>query len=293
MAKSDPISKIEAQAQTWVRLLFDVSKEFSSSLQLDEVLGRVLKHTVRIAAASEGSIFLLNEHGHVLRSIIARQELPPEIKTPVVETVMREGIAGWVYEHKKFAVVADTKTDERWANFPGDRLLTRSAISVPILEGKQVRGIFTLTDTEPNAFNEEYYNVLGPIAEQAAIAIRNAVVYTQTRSEWVVLQAIIHSVQEPILALDSEERLLLFNKVAGEKLNLSKAAEGKPLDAIIKDKNLLAFFKRSPIESGQVQLTDGQIFDCTVADVLGMGRVITLHDVTMLNRLIALVNEWS
>ncbi len=293
MTKADPLSRLEAQAQTWVRLLFEVSKEFSSSLELDEVLGRVLKHTVKIAGASEGSIFLFNEQGHVLRSIIARQELPPEIKTPVVETVMREGIAGWVYEHRKFAVVLDTKDDERWADFPGDRLLTRSAISVPILEGKQVRGIFTLTHTEPNAFNEDYNNVLGPIAEQAALAIRNAVAYTQTRSEWVVLQAIIHAVRDPILAVDPGGHLILFNKAAGEKLNLSKASEGKAVEGVIKDKNLLAYLKRSAPENEQITLTDGTILECTVADVLGMGRVITLHDVTMLNKLIALVNEWS
>lgn len=293
MAKPDDISKIEAQAQKWVRLLFDVSKEFSSSLELDEVLSRVLNQTVKIASATEGSIFLLGERGQVLRSIIARAELPPEIKTPVVETVMREGIAGWVYEHKQHAVVADTKTDDRWMDFPDDRLLTRSAISIPILEGKAVRGIFTLTHTEPNAFPEEYYNVLGPIAEQASIAIRNAVAYTETRSEWVVLQAIIHAVREPILTLDNKNVLVLFNKAAADKLNLSKAAEGQKIDTLIQDQNLLAYLLKNESETEQVRLADGRIFECSMSKILGMGRVVTLHDVTMLNKLIDLVNDWS
>lgn len=293
MAKQDDVSKIEAQAQKWVRLLFDVSKEFSSSLELDEVLSRVLKQTVKIASATEGSIFLLGERGQVLRSIIARAELPPEIKTPVVETVMSEGIAGWVYKHKQHAVVADTKSDERWKDFPDDRLLTRSAISVPILDGGNVRGIFTLTHTEPNSFSDEYYNVLGPIAEQASIAIRNAVAYTETRSEWVVLQAIIHAVREPILTLDNNDVLILFNKAAADKLNLSKAAEGQKIDSVITDKALLAFLLKRDVETEQVTLGDGQLFECAMSKILGMGRVVTLHDVTMLNKLIDLVNNWS
>jgi GAF domain-containing protein len=290
MAKTGAVSKVEAQAQAWVRLLFDVSRAFSSSLELDDVLGQVLKMTVKIANASEGSIFLFNDEGHILRSIIARQELPPEVKTPVVETVMREGVAGWVFANKKPAIVKDTKDDERWKEFPDDRLLTRSAISVPILEGQQVRGIFTLTHGEPNAFSEDYINVLGPIAEQASIAIRNAVVYTKTRSEWVALQAILQAVREPVLVIDDQDQLTLFNKAAADELDLKKSDENKPLDKAIRDLRLREALASR--ENQQVTVADGRIFDCSVNEVLGMGRVATLHDVTVLNKLLELVNKW-
>ena len=57
---------------TSAELLYTVSQQFTSSLDLDEVLGKVLGLTVEATGAGRGSLFLLDETGNVVRQILAR-----------------------------------------------------------------------------------------------------------------------------------------------------------------------------------------------------------------------------
>jgi signal transduction histidine kinase len=285
----------ERLAQTWIKLLFDVSREFSSSLDLDEILGRVLSKTVEIVNASEGSVFLLDSKGKVIRSIIARKELPPEVKIPTIETVMREGFAGWVYENKAYVLVEDTQTDPRWHEFPGDRLNTRSAIGVPILRNEEVIGILTLTHPAPDYFSELYLTVLRPIADQAARAIENAALYTKIRSEKATLQAVIYAMHEPIWVFDRMDNLFLFNRSASHVLGFQPEDQGKPVREVISDPGLLAFCQREISEGQQFQeitLEDGRVFDGIIALVPDLGKVVSLHNITTLKQLDALKSEF-
>lgn len=107
-------------------MLLAISHEFASTLELDEVLAKVLSLTTHTLGASVGSIFLLDAEGRAIRSILARSNLPPEIKSPTVAAVMSKGLVGWVYQHRRADILLDTQADERWFFFPGDTLVTRS-----------------------------------------------------------------------------------------------------------------------------------------------------------------------
>lgn len=286
----------EAQVQAWLKLLVDVSQEFSTTLEIDEILSKVLAMTIRVVKASEGSIFVLNTAGLVVKSIIAREELPPEVKSPTIEKVMQDGIAGWVDEHKDYIVIEDTKDDPRWRDLPGDRLMTRSAIGVPLLKNDELIGIMTLTDPEPNKFSENYVTYLRPIADQAANAIDNAMVYTKTKGEWVALQAIIHAVQAPIMVFDEENKLILFNQATADAMDLTANEIGKLADEVIKEASLLAFYQEDVDQEQsdrEIVFSNNRIFDCSLTSVQGVGQIISLHDITVLRKLMQLVSDWS
>ncbi|TAK10711.1 MAG: GAF domain-containing protein [Anaerolineae bacterium] len=285
----------EAQAKAWVELLFNVSREFSASLELDDTLGRVLSMTVQMVGASEGSIFLLEPNGAVSRSIIARSELPPEIKTPTIETVMREGFAGWVYATREAMILPDTRAEPRWHEFEGDRLNTRSAIGLPITRREQVIGLLTLTHPEPERFSARHLNVLRPIAEQAARAIENASLFTRTRNERATLNAVIQAVLQPILVFDEARTLLLHNQSARQALSLSHTDIGKPMSELLAEPALLAYCQSArpqdePVR--EIEFRDGRIFDCSLDPVPGLGVVVSLHDITALKRLDTLKSEF-
>lgn len=279
-------------AQAWVELLFHVSREFSSSLDLDETLGQVLSMTVNVVGASEGSIFLLDPQGNVIRSINSRFELSPEIKVSTIETVMREGFAGWVYENRKHVIVEDTQTDPRWHDFPEDRLQTRSAIGLPLVKQEEIIGLLTLTHPAPNAFTSQHLNVLHPIADQAARAIENASLYTRTQDELAKLNAVINAVQEPILVFDEKDHLLLFNQDASKELGIKEKDMGRPADEVILDPGLLAFCNSAALEKAEVTFEDNRVFDCNIEMVDGLGKVVSLYDITTLKQLDALKSEF-
>lgn len=285
----------DAQAKAWVELLFNVSREFSASLELDDTLGRVLSMTVQVVGASEGSIFLLENNGAVSRSIIARSELPPEIKIPTIETVMREGFAGWVYATREPMILPDTRLEPRWHEFEGDRLQTRSAIGLPIQRREQLIGLLTLTHPEPQRFTARHLNVLRPVAEQAAQAIENAALFTRTRNERGILNSVIQAVLQPILVFDETGVLVLHNQSARQALALAHTDIGKPMSALLKEPALLEFCQTLRPEDEpvrEIRFEDGRVFDCSLERVFGLGMVVSLHEITTLKQLDALKSDF-
>ena len=99
-----------------VELMQTVSRQFNTSLDLDEVMGQVLRLTVEATGATRGSLFLLDEKGEVTRYVLARPNQPAEVSRHNVEKVMTRGLAGWVYRQQMGVLVADITTDERWVD---------------------------------------------------------------------------------------------------------------------------------------------------------------------------------
>ncbi len=272
----------------WVELLYEIIRQFASTLDLDEVLGKVLSLTVQSVGANEGSIFLLDNQGWVIRSILARGNLPPEVKFPTLVTVMSKGLAGWVYENRKADIVRDTRSDPRWVSLEGDTLGTRSAIGVPLIRRDKVIGILTLTHPEPEAFTHWHLELMNAIAHQAAAAVENARLFTQANNERQMLQAVIAGVQDAILVTDMRNRIILYNPAARQNLGLSGQLRGKRVDMAISEPAILDFYHSASEDHQvfkQVTLEDGRVFDCSLARVAGVGVVLTMHDVTAFKKL--------
>lgn len=96
-----------------MHVLYEVTRQFASTLELEAVLGKVLETTVRAVAADAGSIFQLDQAGYVTRSILARGDVPARVGRPIVDAVMSDGLAGWVFRQRAAALIADTRQDVR------------------------------------------------------------------------------------------------------------------------------------------------------------------------------------
>jgi PAS domain S-box-containing protein len=276
-------------------LLYEVTRQFASTLELDMVLGKVLGLTVESVGATVGSIFLLDENGRVVRSILARGNLPPEVRYPTVATVMSQGFAGWVYQQRHADLVADTESDDRWYFFPDDTLVVRSAIAAPLMRDTAVIGIITLTHPEPECFDAEQLSLLEAIAAQAALAVEKAQLHSHVTNERAMLSAIIAGVQDAILAIDLQEQLVLANPAARQNLGLSPDGNGQSIRDIIREPALLSFYESAgeqELTRQEVSLSDGRVFDCTLVCAANVGKILAMHDVTTFKRLAALKNEF-
>ncbi|NUM48072.1 MAG: GAF domain-containing protein [Anaerolineales bacterium] len=278
----------------WVELLYEIIRQFASTLDLDEVLGTVLSMTVQSVGANEGSIFLLDNQGWVKRSILARGNVPPEVKFPVLVTVMSKGFAGWVFQNRRADIIQDTKNDPRWVPLTDDPHATRSVIGVPLVRREQIVGILTLTHPKPNVFTSWHLELLNAIARQAAAAIENAQLYTQANNERQMLQAILGSVQEAIIVADLRDRIIFWNAAAQQSLGLTENARNKPLKDILAEDALLFFYQTAEGERRfkQVALNDGRYFECSLIRVPNIGKVLAMHDITTFKKLDALKSEF-
>lgn len=200
-------------------LLYKITRAFSSSLDLNDVLGKVLGLTVKVFGASVGSIFLLDSRGRISKSILARQDLPPEVREQAVNTVMEKGFGGWVCRHAKADIISDTRRDSRWVALPDDPLITLSAISAPLIRRGQVTGIITLHHADPDHFNTEQLDLIQTIAGEAAMAVENASLYKKVVDEHVMLKQldelknefvshVAHDLKSPLSVIFSYAELL-------------------------------------------------------------------------------------
>lgn len=281
----------------WVQVLYQIGRQFASSLELDEVLGKVLDLTVQTVGASVGSIFLLDAQGNVQRSILARRHLPPLVKHATVSAVMSRGFAGWVYRHQTAAILANTREDPRWFNFPDDPSSgqAQSAMAAPLIRRGRLIGVITLTHAETHRFTERQLELLEAIADQAASAVENAALYTEVSTDRSLLQAVIAGVQDIIIVTDANDRLILLNPAARIQLALPQAMAGQPFDSIVQDMALLTFYravKDQPHSARQMTLADGRVFDCALVQIPLVGRVLGMHDVTAFKQLDMLKSEF-
>ena len=78
---------------------------------------------------------------------------------------MHHGLAGWVLENRRPALVENTREDPRWLprGWEATLDLSRSAICVPLLTHDRVIGVLTLTRLQTNRFTMEDLSLLTSI----------------------------------------------------------------------------------------------------------------------------------
>jgi PAS domain S-box-containing protein len=176
---------IESANGTTLDLLYHVSRELVSNLDLHTVLVRVLSLSSKYVGAERASALVLDEHQQPFEgAIIIDDRLTPHTVEQLRGTI-DHGLAGWVLRHRQPALVTDSRWDERWQQRPDDaaeRSGAKAAICVPIMAQEQVVGIITLVHPTVNFFNAEHLKLLGAIADQAGIAIHNAILHSNLQA---------------------------------------------------------------------------------------------------------------
>lgn len=267
-------------------LMYTISRQFNTSLDLDEVMGRVLRLTVEATRATHGSLFLLGEQGQVSRYILARPEQAPEISPHNLEKVMAEGLTGWVYQQQQGILLDNIATHHRWVKLPDDAE-TRSALAVPLLHQNRVNGVLVLHHEEPHYFDESHLSLVTGIAGQAAIAVENARLFSQIRRERETLDALITGMPNPVLVIDAEEKIIFTNAAGRQLLGLTQVGllltsveGGLILKAALKELN-----QNSTSSTREIYWPDGRVFSLSLNHVARLGTVLTLNDITELKRL--------
>ena len=96
------------------------------------MLRKTIDISIALTGADRGSLILLDSDGGVTDSILSRGEISPELKSVLIESAFKKGLAGWVRRHRKIGLVHDTKNDDRWLTFPDQPYRARSALALPM-----------------------------------------------------------------------------------------------------------------------------------------------------------------
>lgn len=163
-----------------LRLLLDITKTISRSLDLDEVLNLVMDTLGSLIPYDAAGIYLIdydprNKNPYVFKSRAIRgYNLSFELVEPRLK--MGEGFIGTVAQTGKAIISADVTKDARY--FPA-RDLTRSEMVAPIVSNDRVIGVFDLESDELDAYSDDDLAILQLLTSQVAIIIEKVRLHDQ------------------------------------------------------------------------------------------------------------------
>lgn len=167
-----------------LRLLLDITKKISRSLDLQEVLNLVMDTLDSLIPYDAAGIFVLK------CAMPSAAKLPAQACVFHTEAVrgydieelrdlrlkMGEGIIGHVALSGEPVISPDVRTDPRYINA---REETRSEMVAPIISNDEVIGVFDLESDRLNAYTPDDLQVLLLLASQVAIIIEKVMLHEQ------------------------------------------------------------------------------------------------------------------
>lgn len=154
--------------------LLTVARATGQRPVLEATLQNTLTICVALTGATHGTLFLFDANGRVVRQLLVKPAMGAQETRARVGQVMNEGLAGWAVRQRAAARVADTAADPRWTSLPGDPVVFRSAMAVPLISRDMTVGVLTLMHSEPRHFSDEHERLLTDAADQVALALDNA-----------------------------------------------------------------------------------------------------------------------
>lgn len=182
----------DLRSATETSALVEIARTAGSTLDLSEVLGRVVGKTAQLMGADICSLWLLSEDGQSLlpSALYGRdEEFVSRWKGQTIP-LERERLSMEVVNTGKPVVVFDAETDGRTdkqaVRFFGDK----SILVVPLVAKGRILGTLFLNHTRSQHwYSNQDIEIASAIASQAAIAIDNARLYEETRRWTLQLEA--------------------------------------------------------------------------------------------------------
>ncbi|MBI5952103.1 MAG: GAF domain-containing protein [Chloroflexi bacterium] len=183
----------EDRSKSLLELLINVSREVATALDLRTVLQRLLFAAMQYVGGERSSIVVLDDSGKPVDATIVYGKRFHEHTTQQLRETVERGLAGWVVQYRKPALVPDTSKDKRWLRREDDAISksgAKSAICVPLMARDRLVGVLTLVHPVPNTFNEQHLELMRAIADQASVAVLNARLYAESQRTARVMTAL-------------------------------------------------------------------------------------------------------
>src|SRR5690554_4909910 len=114
------LSQEQDRTKALLELLYNVSREVATALDLRTVLQRVLYEVMQNVGGERCSIVVLDDSGKAVDATIVYGSQVHEHTTQQLRDTTERGLAGWVIRNRKGVYIPDTSKDERWLMRPDD-----------------------------------------------------------------------------------------------------------------------------------------------------------------------------
>lgn len=207
------MAEIETQRLDSYRRLIDIARDLASTLNLDELLRRIVTAAVEIADAEAASILLYDSTARQLYFQVATNMDQPTMRGLIVP--LDRSIAGWIVTNRKTVCIEDVHRDPRFFRDVEQTtgFSTQSLLGIPLITKEKVVGVLEALNKRNGKFTEADENLLLVLGAQAAVAIENARLFQQSD----LISEFVHELRTPLASLSTATYLLLRPEISQEQ----------------------------------------------------------------------------
>jgi PAS domain S-box-containing protein len=212
-----------------------ITLELSATLDLEVIICRALEMASINMGVERGSIMLLDTQDRqlVCRAVLRDQGIADSVQVPIhFEGGL--GLSHWVLKHQESVCIDDVRSDSRWIVEEGRADEARSVVAVPLMTGDTTLGVLILSSPYTDYFTESQLRLLATIANEVAITINNAQLYSyitematrladlleQQKEETSKSRSVFLSMTEGVMVLDVQHNIVVLNPAAEHMLGI-------------------------------------------------------------------------
>ncbi len=206
--------------------LLEVSRTLSSTLDLTQLLQRIVDSAADLTQSEAASILLYDPSAGELRFEAASGEQPEGLSQ--LSVPLDSSIAGWVFTHTRPMVVQDAAADPRVYRQVDSvlRFKTRSILGVPLMVKREAIGVIEAVNKHPTRnYTEDDLAILETLAAQASIAIENARLLTKLQEANAELTR-LDQMKSDFIAIASHELRTPLGLILGHATFLQEIIPG-------------------------------------------------------------------
>lgn len=253
-------SRMYEQRATHLETLIGIGHSVNAFLDLDALLD----HVVRTLQSGFGydfvGVFMTDPTGDYLIARAGTGEVGQQLADQGYRLVMGEfGLMGWVSRHREPVCVNDVSQDDRYVRI-GPLDTTQSEMVIPLVTGDVLLGLLDIQSAQRDAFTEDDRRVCYALADQVAIAIRNASRYEFEHAQRTLSDTLYAVARALSQTLDISEVLDLILTSLGPIVGYDRASVQLRRDDVLETVAARGFPpNRNPLDI-RVRIKPGDVF---------------------------------
>ncbi len=206
-----------------VSLIYNLSRKFSYTLDLDNVLKTTAALARRMLSADGSLVFLVEDGAPRLKAALGMPQSSDlsQVALPADEN--------WVTRLEGGESVTAEGVSLSWLGMPAGADRGYDLWAVPLFAGGETVGYLVCYAGSSREAAEAHLEVLTTLASQAAAAVEKARLYSNTLDEKRKVETILFALRDGLLVTDSSGVLVQANPVALQMLGADSEALGREL----------------------------------------------------------------